>query len=145
MKHINRKGGTKLTIDIKELTEKLLEPILEQMSLELFDIDYVKQGPDWILRIYIDKETGVTIDECALVSTKLSEKLDQVDHITNSYLLEVSSPGAERPLKTKEDFKKSINKHIYVSLYMHIGGDNRYTGTLKEFVDDMATIEYKDK
>lgn len=128
---------------ITDETQKLIEPILEEMNLELFDIEYVKEGPDWYLRVYIDKEGGITIDECGIVSGKLSDLLDEQDVVAGSYILEVSSPGVERPLKTKKDFKKNIDKNIYVSLYVHIDGEKEYEGILKQFEDDIVTIEYQ--
>src|SRR5690625_167351 len=88
---------------IKERTEQILQPILEKMALELYDLQYVKQGPDWYLKIFVDKiEGGITLDECSLLSTELSEKLDEDDFIPGTYFLEVSSPGVERPLTSKK-------------------------------------------
>jgi len=133
-----------MSLNVKETTEKLIQPILEEKNLELVDIEYVKEGQDWYLRVFIDKDGGVTIDECGIVSGELSEKLDEVDIIKGSYFLEVSSPGVERPLKTKEDFKSNIGKNIYVSLYVHIDGEKEYEGILKEFKDDVVTIEYQE-
>lgn len=129
---------------IKERTEELLQPILEKMSLELFDLQYVKQGPDWYLKIFVDKkEGGITIDECGLLSTELSEKLDKEDFIPGTYFLEVSSPGVERPLQSKEDFEKSIGKNVYMTLYAPVDGEKVYEGLLKDFSNDIATIEYQ--
>lgn len=128
---------------IKRVTEELVQPILDEHDLELFDIQYVKEGHDWFLRIFIDHETGVTLDECELVSTELGEKLDEVDVIKGTYFLEVSSPGVERPLKTKEDFQKNIGKNVYVTLYVHIDGEKEYQGVLLSFDHDVATIEYQ--
>lgn len=86
--------------NITSKIEELVVPILQELNLELVDIEYVKEGRDWFLRIYIDTPTGrIDIEQCAQVSEKLSEKLDEVDPITDNYFLEVSSPGAERPLK----------------------------------------------
>ncbi len=87
-------------------TEELAAPILEEKGLELVDIEYVKEGKDWFLRVYIDKDGGVDINECGIVSEQLGEKLDQADPVKGAYFLEVSSPGVERPLKTKDDFQK---------------------------------------
>lgn len=129
---------------IKERTEELLQPILEKMSLELFDLQYVKQGPDWYLKIFVDKkEGGITIDECGLLSTELSEKLDKENFIPGTYFLEVSSPGVERPLQSKEDFEKSIGKNVYMTLYAPVDGEKVYEGLLKDFSNDIATIEYQ--
>jgi len=136
------KGGIDMG-RVKKTTKELVDPILKEHGLELFDIEYVKEGKDWFLRVYIDKEEGVNIDECEQVSQALGEKLDTKDVIEGTYFLEVSSPGVERPLKTKEDFKKSIDKNIFVTLYVHIDGEKQYEGVLKDFQDDVATIEYQ--
>lgn len=128
---------------IKRTTGELVEPILDKHNLELYDIDYVKEGPDWFLRVFIDKETGVTLEECELVSMELSEKLDSADIIKGAYFLEVSSPGVERPLTTKEDFEKNIGKNVYVTLYVHIDGEKEFQGVLQNFENDTATIEYQ--
>lgn len=134
-----------MSLNVREVTEQLLQPILNENNLELFDIEYVKEGQDWFLRIYIDKDGGVNLDECSLVSEKLGAELDELDIIKDTYFLEVSSPGVERPLKTKQDFLKNINKNIYVSLYVHIEGEKDYEGILTDFKEDIATIEYKVK
>jgi len=125
--------------------EKLLEPILLERNLTLDDIEYVREGNDNFLRVYIDKDGGVDLSECSLVSEQLSEKLDEQDPIKGAYFLEVSSPGAEKPLKSPEDFKKNINNNIYVTLYVHIDGEKEYEGILKNFTDNIATIDYKYK
>jgi|SRR5690625_3625493 len=127
----------------KQRTEELVQPILEQLGLELFDIKYVKEGPDWYLRVFIDKDTGVTLEECELVSTRLGKELDDHDIIKGAYYLEVSSPGVERPLETKEDFVKNVNKHVFITLYVHIDGEKEFQGVLKSFENDIATVEYQ--
>ncbi|GGN49899.1 ribosome maturation factor RimP [Oceanobacillus indicireducens] len=128
-----------------ETTEQLVNPILEQNGLELVDIEYVKEGKNWFLRVYIDKPGGVDIAECGLVSEQLSEKLDETDPIKAAYFLEVSSPGAERPLKTKAAIEANINKNVYVTLYAPIDGEKEYEGILTNFENDCLTIEYKVK
>lgn len=125
--------------------ERLLQPILSERELSLFDLEFVRQGKDNFLRVYIDKPGGVDLDECSIVSEKLSEKLDEEDFIKGSYYLEVSSPGAERPLKTKQDMIDNIGANVFVSLYVHIDGDNQYEGKLISVEDDIVTIEYKYK
>lgn len=129
---------------ISEVTA-LLDPILLEHDLTLFDIEYVQEGKDMFLRVYIDKDSGVDLTDCSIVSEQLSEKLDEHDPIKEQYMLEVSSPGAERPLKTKEDFSRHLDENIYVSLYIHIDGEKEYEGILTSFKDDIVTIEYKFK
>lgn len=129
---------------IGEVTD-LLEPILLEHELTLFDVEYVQEGSDMFLRVYIDKDGGVDLSDCSNVSEQLSEKLDLNDPIKAPYMLEVSSPGAERPLKTKADFDRYVGENIYVTLYVHIDGEKEYEGILMSFTDDVATIEYKFK
>lgn len=134
-----------MSSQVIQVTEELLHPILEEKNLELVDVEYVKEGKNWFLRIYIDKEGGVDIAECGEVSERLSEKLDETDPIKEAYFLEVSSPGVERPLKSEEDFIKNVNSNVYVKLYERIDGEKEFEGTLLSFADSTATIEYKVK
>jgi ribosome maturation factor RimP len=134
-----------LSSQVIKTTEELLRPILEPKNLELVDVEYIKEGKNWFLRVYIDKPGGVDITECGEVSEELSEKLDNTDPIKEAYFLEVSSPGVERPLKTQEDFKNNINNNIFVKLYEPIEGEKEYEGILKSFDNDLLTIEYKVK
>lgn len=134
-----------LSSQVIKTTEELLRPILEPKNLELVDVEYIKEGKNWFLRVYIDKPGGVDITECGEVSEELSEKLDNTDPIKEAYFLEVSSPGVERPLKTQEDFKKNVNNNIFVKLYEPIEGEKEYEGILKSFDNDLLTIEYKVK
>ncbi|HLR53113.1 MAG TPA: ribosome maturation factor RimP [Pseudogracilibacillus sp.] len=129
-------------VNLKEI-EEMITPILEATSVELSDIEYVRHGKEAFLQIYIDKDGGVDLNDCSIVSEKISELLDQNDPIKEAYFLEVSSPGAEKPLKTKEDFEKHVNDNIFVSLYVHVGDDKKYEGVLKSFQNDIVTIEYK--
>ncbi|MBC5635999.1 ribosome maturation factor RimP [Ornithinibacillus sp. BX22] len=134
-----------MSSQVVKTTEELVRPILEEKNLELVDIEYVKEGKNWFLRVFIDKEGGIDITECGEVSEQLSEKLDDVDPIQEAYFLEVSSPGVERPIKTVEDFAKSINKNVYVKLFEPINGEKAYEGILVNFSNNVATIEYKVK
>jgi ribosome maturation factor RimP len=130
---------------VTEVVADLLSPIVTAAGLELVDIEYVKEGREWFLRVYIDKETGVDIEECGLISEKLSEKLDELDPIPHNYFLEVSSPGAERPLKKEADFEKSIGKNIFIKTYESIDGEKTFEGTLIEFNDHIVKMEIKIK
>ncbi|MCP3026084.1 ribosome maturation factor RimP [Halobacillus sp. A5] len=131
--------------DITAVTQQLVKPILEQLNLELVDVEYKKEGKNWFLRVFIDKTGGVDIEECGQVSEQLSEKLDETDPIEGAYFLEVSSPGAERPLKTQDDFIKYSGEHIYVKLYEPMDGEKEFEGTLLSFEDEIATIEIRIK
>ncbi|MFA1820638.1 ribosome maturation factor RimP [Virgibacillus oceani] len=128
-----------------KITEELVDPILKKKDLELIDVEYVKEGKNWFLRVYIDKPGGIDITECGEVSEELSEKLDENDPIKDNYYLEVSSPGAERPLKTKDDLINNINNNVNVRLYEPIEGAKEFEGRLISFADNVLTVEYKEK
>ncbi|WP_462409270.1 ribosome maturation factor RimP [Neobacillus sp. Marseille-QA0830] len=130
---------------ITEVVEELAAPIFQELGMELVDIEYVKEGKSWFLRVYIDKETGVDIEDCGLVSERLSEKLDQVDPIPHNYFLEVSSPGAERPLKKEKDFQKAIGKNVFIKTYEPINGEKTFEGTLLEYDGQTVKLEVKIK
>lgn len=130
---------------VTEVVEELAAPILAELGLELIEVEYVKEGKSWFLRVYIDKDTGVDIEECGLVSEKLSEKLDEIDPISHNYFLEVSSPGAERPLKKDKDFEKAIGKNIFLKTYEPIDGEKTFEGTLIHFDGSIVKIEVKIK
>lgn len=131
---------------VQTVTE-LVNPIIEEKNFELVDIEFVKEGKSWYLRVYIDKEGGINIEECALVSDYLSEKLDTCDPdpIPQAYYLEVSSPGAERPLKKEKDYERALNQYIHVKLYQAIDGVKIFEGTMTDLTKESLTIEYKDK
>lgn len=131
--------------DILTEVENLLEDIVISRNLELVDLSFVREGKNYYLRVYVDKAGGIDLDEISKVSELLSEKLDEANLIETAYYLDVSSPGAERPLKKKEDFQKSIGKYVSVSLDHHIDGASEYVGTLIDFADDIVTLEYQYK
>ncbi len=128
-------------VEIEERTESLVLPIVESAGLELWDVEYVKEGSDYYLRVYIDKSGGVNIDDCVLITKALNEKLDADDFIEDAYILEVSSPGLTRKLKKDKEFEKSIGKLIRVKLYKAEEGSKEHIGRLKEFAPDKLTIE----
>ncbi|MEH7122693.1 ribosome maturation factor RimP [Bacillus sp. JJ1503] len=130
---------------VTDTVGQLVTPILDELNLELVDIEYVKEGRDWFLRVFIDKENGVDIEECGLVSEKLSEKLDEIDPIPYNYFLEVSSPGAERPLKNEKDFEKAVGKNVFIKTYEPIDGDKTFEGILTHFDGHTVTVEIKIK
>ena len=104
--------------------EKFLIPIMEENNFELVDVEYVKEAGTWYLRAYIDKEGGFTVDDCEMVSRRLSDWLDKEDFIDDSYILEVSSPGLGRPLKKEKDFKRSLGEAVDIKLYRVICREN---------------------
>ena len=119
----------------------LLEPIVEANNLELVDLEFVKEGVNWYLRVYIDKEGGVTLDDCEVVSRTLEAKLDEKDPIEQAYILEVSPPGLDRPLKKEADFVKFQGEIIDVKLYKAVNGSKQYQGKLLGLENGMLSIE----
>lgn len=132
-------------------TEKLLEPIMEENNFELVDVEYVKEAGNWYLRAYIDKEGGITINDCELVNRTLSDIMDKEDFIPDAYILEVSSPGLGRKLKKDKDFRRSIGNDVDIKFFkarkLPAGRNGKevhvkeLTGTLKSFTKDTITIE----
>lgn len=126
-------------------TEKLLEPILTANHFELYDVEFVKEASNWYLRAYIDKENGITVDDCETVSRALSDLLDKHDFIPEAYILEVSSPGLGRQLKRDKHFEKSIGEEVEIKLFKPLNKKKEYIGLLKAFDQNAITIELEDK
>ena len=125
-------------------TEKILEPIMKENNFELVDVEYVKEGSSWYLRAYIDKDGGITVDDCELVSRAFSDLLDKEDFIEDAYILEVSSPGLLRPLKKDKDFKRNIGNEVELRLYKAVDKVKEDRGILTAFDDGTVTIEHED-
>lgn len=125
-------------------TEAFLLPFLEQQNFELVDVEYVKEAGTWYLRAYIDKEGGIAVDDCEVVSRRLGDWLDEKDFISDSYILEVSSPGLGRPLKKEKDFKRSIGKEVEVKLYAPLNKQKEYEGVLKAYDAETVTLVMED-
>lgn len=124
----------------EERTEKLLLPIMEKNKFELVDVEFVKEGGNWFLRIYIDKEGGITVDDCEVVSRELGDILDKEDYIDESYILEVSSPGLGRPLKKDKDFERSLGEEVEIKLYRMLDKKKEYFGILESYNKDTISI-----
>ena len=131
--------------DYEERAEKLIQPIVDEHSFELVDVEFVKEGNDYYLRAYIDKEGGINIDDCELVSKAFEEKLDKEDFIKEPYILEVSSPGLTRPLKKDKDFQRSIGKDIEIKTFKPIEKRKDFEGELISFDNDTVTIKEDNK
>ena len=126
-------------------TEELLQPLVDAHGFELVDVEYVKEAGNWYLRAYIDKENGITVDDCEEVSRALSDLLDEEDFISENYILEVSSPGLDRPLKKEKDFARSIGKDVEVKLFKAINKEKEFVGILKAYDEDTVTLEMEDE
>lgn len=131
--------------EYEKKTEELVMPLIEKNNFELVDIEYVKEADRFYLRVYIDKEQGITIDDCEIISRTLEEKLDAENFITDSYILEISSPGLGRPLKKEKDFERSIGKEVEIKLYRAINRQKDFEGVLKGYTTEQVTIEIDDK
>ncbi|MTI48034.1 MAG: ribosome maturation factor RimP [Firmicutes bacterium] len=127
--------------EIEKITEDITTPILDDFNFELVDVEFVKEGPHRYLRLYIDKPGGINIDDCQRVSEKVSEKLDEIDPIEENFFLEVSSPGIDRPLKSKEDLDNAIDEEVEVNLYKALKGNKRIDGKLVSYDDEKFIIE----
>ena len=121
-------------------TESLILPILEEKNFELVDVEYVKEGGTYYLRAYIDKEGGITINDCEYVARIMNEILDREDFIPDSYTFEVSSPGLGRPLKKEKDFVRNMGKDVEIRTYRSIDRSKEFVGTLKAYDKDSVTI-----
>ncbi|ALS21675.1 MULTISPECIES: ribosome maturation factor RimP [Paenibacillus] len=130
-----------MSTHIKSTVEELVRPFLDENGFELIDIEYVKEGGNWFLRVYVDKEGGIDIDDCGRISEYLSARLDEKDPIPNAYFLEVSSPGAERPLKKTQDYHKAVGEHVFVTTYEPVDGLKEFEGKLLSFDEQTVVIE----
>lgn len=124
-------------------TEALLLPIAEENGVEIYDVEYVKEGADWYLRAYIDKAEGVNINDCENVSRALSDALDKEDFIEDAYILEVSSPGLGRTLKKDKHLEKSLGCQVEIKTYKPIEKCKEFEGELKAYDAETITVETK--
>ncbi|MEF9915787.1 MAG: ribosome maturation factor RimP [Lachnospiraceae bacterium] len=126
-------------------TEELIQPIVTNNGYELVDVEYVKEGGTWYLRVYIDKPGGIAVDDCEKVSRAFSELLDTNDYIEDAYIFEVSSPGLGRPLKKEKDFIRSMGEEIEIRTYKAIDKQKEFIGILVGYDKDTVTIELEDE
>jgi ribosome maturation factor RimP len=125
---------------VSKLVEDILLPFLQDKPYELVEVSFVKEGPHRYLRVTIDKEEGVSLDDCQLVSEFLSKELDRRDPIEENYFLEVESPGVERPLKKESDFEKFKGQRIEVKLYQTLNGQKVIQGILEDYKDEAIIV-----
>ncbi|HIR84603.1 MAG TPA: ribosome maturation factor RimP [Candidatus Galloscillospira excrementavium] len=125
---------------VTELTAGLARPIAEENGCTLWDVEYVKEAGTWFLRVYIDKEGGVDIDDCEAVSRRLSDALDEADPIEGSYTLEVSSAGLDRTLKKPEHFAAFLGSEVDVKLYRPLEGRKEHTGVLRAYDAESGAV-----
>ena len=125
--------------------ELLVEPIVREKGLELVDVEYIREGAHWYLRLYVDKDGGVDMDDCSGVSHRVSEILDDKNPIPQAYMLEVSSPGLERRLKKDEDLVRFQGSLVKVNTTSQFQGFKEFTGNLIGLINDEIVLEYKNK
>ena len=126
---------------ITDTVWQLALPVVQRAGCQIWDVEYVKEAGEWFLRIYLDKDGGVTIDDCEAVSRELDPLLDEADPIPTSYTFEVSSAGIERALKRPEDFSRFMGSYCAVRLYSPVGGSKEHLGYLRGYEDGAVTIE----
>ncbi len=119
--------------NIRDLVFNLAEPVVEENGLELVDVEFVKEGANWYLRVFLDKDTGVELDDCEKISRILSDLLDKEDPIAQAFFLEVSSPGLDRPIKKEKDFQKYFGQKVIVHTYSPFEGKKLHQGQLGSY------------
>ena len=127
--------------EYEQKAEALLSPIVESNGFELVDVEYVKEAGNWYLRGYIDKPGGITVNDCETVSRAFSDRLDEDDFIEDSYIMEISSPGLDRPLKKEKDFARSIGKLVEIRTYRPIEKQKEFCGELTAYDNISVTID----
>ena len=127
--------------DYESRTEALIQPMIDEHHFELVDVEWVKEGANWYLRVFIDKEGGITVDDCELISRAFEEILDREDYISENYIFEVSSPGLDRPLKKEKDFARSIGKLVEIRTYRPIEKQKEFCGELTAYDNNSVTID----
>lgn len=123
--------------------EALILPIINKNNYELVDVEFVREGSNWFLRAYVDKEGGFSVNDCEKVSREFSDLLDEEDFIEESYILEISSPGLGRPLKKDKDFARSIGEEVELKLYKAVENQKEFSGTLEAYDDLTVTIGFE--
>ena len=126
---------------VTELVAGFAKPVVESHGCELWDVEYVREGSDYFLRLYIDKEGGIFINDCELVSRALSEIMDQDDPIEDAYILEVSSPGLGRPIKKDKDFQRNLGDEVEVRTYKAINKQKEFVGLLEAWDKESVTLQ----
>jgi ribosome maturation factor RimP len=129
-----------LSQSITSAIDTMIRPMLDENGFELVDIEFVKEGGNRFLRVIVDKPGGIDIDDCSKISEYVSDKLDEHDPIPEAYFLEVTSPGAERPLKKPADFYKALNLNVFITTYEEISGMKEFEGILSAFDEENLVI-----
>ena len=126
---------------LEKKVKEIIKPIIENLGYSIYDVIYQKEGKDNYLRIFIDKPSGIGLNDCELVNNSITDILDEKDYIKTAYYLEISSPGVERNLRRKEQFIANINKEIEIHLFKPLDGKKQIKGLLKQYVEDYLIID----
>ena len=131
--------------NIENKVEELLENTINKLGYNLYDVEYVKEAKNYFLRIFIDKDDGINLDDCEKVNNAITDLLDEADLISDQYFLEVSSPGVERIIRKEKHLNENIGNEIEVKLYKPIEGNKQIVGILKSYDDSNVVIEVLEK
>lgn len=126
---------------IEERVESLIKEPINNLGYELYDVNYVKEGKDYFLRIFIDNKEGIDLNDCEKVNDAISDLLDEANYIKEQYFLEVSSPGIERIIRKDEHLEQNIGEEIYIKLFKPLNGIKEYVGILKKYDSNIIEIE----
>lgn len=126
---------------IEEKVESLIKEPINNLGYELYDVNYVKEGKDYFLRIFIDNKEGIDLNDCEKVNDAISDLLDEANYIKEQYFLEVSSPGIERIIRKDEHLEQNIGEEIYIKLFKPLNGKKEYVGILKKYDSNIVEIE----
>lgn len=136
---------SKPTESVKREVSRLIEPILADMGFELVYVEYLSEHGRWVLRIYVDEEGGITLEDCARVSREIGNVIDVKEIVPHEYVLEVSSPGLNRPLVREKDFNQAVGKKVKLQMINAVDERRNFTGYLKAFKDGTLHIQLNDK
>lgn len=123
-----------------ETVTALVKPVTDGLGFELVDVEFVREGSEWYLRIFIDKPGGITLEDCESVHRPVSDRLDETDPIAQAYMLEVSSPGVERPFKTPRDYEKAMGQQVQIRFYKPVDGSKTAEGILEAYDGETVTL-----
>ena len=129
---------------IEEKVESLIKEPINNLGYELYDVNYVKEGKDYFLRIFIDNTSGIDLNDCEKVNNAISDLLDEANYIKEQYFLEVSSPGIERIIRKDKHLQQNIGEAIYIKLFKPLNGKKEYVGILKRYDSNIVEIEKQD-
>ena len=135
---------SEMTSPVMKEVSALIEPILDEMEIELVDIEYLSEQGRWILRIYVDKSGGITLGDCTRVSREIGDLIEVKDIFHQEYVLEVSSPGLNRRLKKEKDFQRAVGKDMKIRMATPFEGQRNFRGNLQSFKDGILCLSVKD-